>query len=64
MPKFKITVFDTNTQKVVTEIVNNSMWPSVYEPYNMQCGAFGTPLKVERIMEADAVDSFDMTDEI
>ena len=63
MSKFKITIIDQNIGSVVSEIIESDLFPAISSPQHfMQNGAYGIPVKVELLMEASEINSYDYTD--
>ncbi len=57
--KFKVAVLESNQNRMVSDTISSTVFPSFYDPFTLPCGAFGIIMKIERVVVADAVDVFD-----
>jgi hypothetical protein len=65
MSKLKFTIIDQNTGLVASEIVESNVFPYVGFPqHGIGSGAYGTPLKVELILDASEENTYDTTSDL
>lgn len=60
--KFRITIIEQSSNKVVSEIQEHSTFPNAYTPLSLYCGRSGTPISVERVFVPDKMDQYDSTE--
>jgi len=62
MAKFKITIIDNMLGAPVAEVVQGETFPVVNLPqHTLTDGRYGTPIKVELVLDADVKDITDYT---
>jgi len=62
MNKFKITLIEKHSGLLISEIIESTTFPDIDFPLHaMKQGSYGTPIKVELILNASKENTYDLT---